>query len=195
MLEKSSRVPVLAKNCIRYVSKCDVCLAYRTSRAKEPLNRKRPRAKLAADFCECNGCTLLVVSDYFSNFIEVSRLLAITTQTVVPELKTNFARFGIPETLVTDNSPQFASKEFEAFAKSWSYNHITTLLRYPQTSDKAEIAVKTVKRLFEKCKESDVSELQATLDWRNARTEGMAASFIALRNGRWVVAVVRCCPN
>lgn len=79
MLEKSSRVPVLAKNCIRYVSKCDACLAYRTSRAKEPLNRKRPRAKLAADFCECNGCTLLVVSDYFSNFIEVSRLLAITT--------------------------------------------------------------------------------------------------------------------
>ena len=65
-----------------------------------------------------NGRTLLVVSDYFSNFIEVSRLQAITTQAVVCELKTFFARFGIPETLVTDNGPQFASKEFGAFGAS-----------------------------------------------------------------------------
>ena len=107
-----------------YVSKCDVCLAYRASQTKEPLLQhevtSRPWAKLAADLCESNGRTLLVVSDYFSNFIEVSRLQAITTQAVVRELKTIFARFGIPETLVTDNGPQFASKEFGAFAKSTS---------------------------------------------------------------------------
>ena len=101
---------------------------------------------------------------------------AITTQAVVRELKTIFARFGIPEALVTDNGPQFASKEFGAFAKSWSFNHITTSPRYPQSNSKAENAVKTVKRLFEKCKESGVSEFQALLDWRNTPTEGMATS-------------------
>ena len=95
---------------------------------------------------------------------------------MVRELKTIFARFGIPEALVTDNGPQFASKEFGAFAKSWSFNHITTSPRYPQSNSKAENAVKTVKRLFEKCKESGVSEFQALLDWRNTPTEGMATS-------------------
>ena len=49
------------------------------------------------------GRTLLVVSNYFSGFIEVSRLQTITTQAVVRELKTIFARFGVQETLVTDN--------------------------------------------------------------------------------------------
>ena len=162
------------------MSRSVTCLAYRASQTKEPLLQhevtSRPWAKLAADLCESNGRTLLVVSDYFSNFIEVSRLQAITTQAVVRELKTIFARFGIPETLVTDNGPQFASKEFGAFAKSWSFNHITTSPRYPQSNGKAENAVKTVKRLFEKCKESGVSEFQALLDWRNTPTEGMATS-------------------
>ena len=116
------------------------------------------------------------MSDYFSNFIEVSRLHAITTTAVVRELKTIFARFGIPEILVTDNGPQFASKEFEAYVKSWSFNHTTTSPRYPQSNGIAENAVKTMKRLFEKCKKSGVSECQALLDWRNTPTEGMATS-------------------
>ena len=157
-----------------------MCLAYRTSQTKEPLLQheviSRPWAKVAADLCESNGRTLLVVSDYFSNFIEVSRLHAITTQAVARELKTVFARFGTPEILVTDNGPQFASKEFKAFAESWSFNHITTSSRYPQSNGKAENAVKTVKRLFEKCKQSVFSEFQALLDWRNTPTEGMATS-------------------
>ena len=172
--------PRIASDVKDFVSKCDVCLAYRRSQTKEPLLQheviSRPWAKLAADWCDFNGRTLLVVSDYFSGFIEVSRLRAVTTQAVVRELKTIFARFGVPETLVTDNGSQFASREFKAFVESWSFNHITTSPRYPQSNGKAENAVKTVKRLFEKCKESGVSEFQALLDWRNTPTEGMATS-------------------
>ena len=71
---------------------------------------------------------------------------------MVHELKTTFARFGIPEILVSGNGPQFVSKEFEAFMESWSVNHMTASPRYPQSNGKAENAVKTVKCLFEKCK-------------------------------------------
>ena len=82
-----------------YVSKCDVCLAHRTSQTKEPLPQHeviaRPSAKLTADLCELHGRTLLVVTDYFSNYIEVARLSATSTQAVLRELKTMFARFGI----------------------------------------------------------------------------------------------------
>ena len=92
--------------------------------------------------------TLLVVSDYFSNYIEVARLSSTPTQAVFRELKTMFARFGIPEILVTDNAPQFSSNEFQVFAKSLSFNHVTTSPRYPQSNGKAENAVRTVKRLF-----------------------------------------------
>lgn len=83
--------PRIASDVKDYVSKCYVCLAYRTSQTKEPLLQheviSRPWAKVAADLCESNGRTLLVVSDYFSNFIEVSRLHAVTTQALVRELR------------------------------------------------------------------------------------------------------------
>ena len=97
-------------------------------------------------------------------------------QAVVCELKTMFACFGIPEILVTDNGPQFSSNEFQVFAKSWSFNHVTTSPRYPQSNGKAENSLRTVKRLFEKCKETSVSEFQALLDWQNTPSEGMDTS-------------------
>ena len=177
----------MASDVKDYVSKCDVSLAHRTSQTKEPLLQHevvaRPWAKLAADLCELHGRTLLVVSDYFSNYIEVARLSSTTTQAVVHELKTMFARFGIPEILVTDNGPQFSSNEFQVFASSWSFNHVTTSPRYPQSNGKAENAVRTIKRLFEKCKETGVSEFQGLLDWRNTPSEGNGYQSCAAPDG------------
>lgn len=86
--------------------------------------------------------------------------------------------------LLSDNGPQVASKQFGAFAEGWSFNHVITSPRYPQSNDKVENAVKTVERLFEKCKESGVSEFQAMLDWLNTPTEGMATSRAQRLMGR-----------
>lgn len=91
-------------------------------------------------------------------------------------MKAVFARYGIPDVLVTDNGPQFASAEFAVFAKTWMFKHSTSSPYHPQSNGKAENAVKTVKRLFTKCKESGQSEFLALLDWRNTPTEGIGTS-------------------
>ena len=53
---------------------------------------------------------------------------------------------------MTDNGPRFSSNEFQVFARGWAFNYVTTSPRYPQSNGKVENAVRTVKRLFEKCK-------------------------------------------
>ena len=131
---------------------------------------------MGADLCDLNGRNLLVVCDYFSNFIEVESLQTTTTRAVCKVLKIMFARYGVPVTLVTDNGPQFSSAEFATFAQVWGFEHATSSPHYPQSNGKAENAVKTVKRLFLKCKEAGQSEYCALLDWRNTPTEGVGTS-------------------
>ena len=85
---------------------------------QQTLRAARPWGKISADLCELDNRTLLVVSDYYSNCIEVARLNTSTSQALIKSLKEIFARFGIPDTLITDNGPQFASAEFSVFAKT-----------------------------------------------------------------------------
>ena len=172
--------PRMTSDLKSYISKCDICMAHQATNPKETLQPHdfipRPWSKVGADLCEFYGRNLLVVSDYFSNFIEVENLQTTTTRVVTKALKIIFARYGIPDTLVTDNGPQFTSAEFVTFTKKWSFDHITSSPHFPQSNGKAENAVKTVKRLFSKCRDAGKSEFQALLDWRNTPTEGVGTS-------------------
>ena len=66
---------------------------------------------------------------------------------MIEVLKSAFACFGIPEVLVTDNGPQYASKHMAEFAASYGFRH-TSSPHYPQGNGQAERAVKTVKTLI-----------------------------------------------
>ena len=75
-----------------------------------------------------NGATYLLVIDYFSRFVEVVKLKTTTSASIIEVLKPIFARFGIPETLMSDNGPQYSSQEFANFAKTYDFCHITSSL-------------------------------------------------------------------
>ena len=172
--------PRMTTELKEYIAKCDICLAHRATQSKEPLLQHefvaRPWSKISADLCELPGRILLVVSDYYSNFIEVERVHKLTTSGVTKAILPMLARYGIPDVMVSDNGPQFDSAEFATFAKTWGFKHDTSSPRYAQSNGKVENAVKTIKRLFTKCRESGQSEFLALLDWRNTPTEGIGTS-------------------
>ena len=173
--------PRMSTEVKEWISKCDTCAAYRNNQPKEPFlqqdgNVLRPWSKVAADVCEIHGRNLLVVVDYYSNFIEVKKLTSLTTQSTVHALGDIFARFGVPDLLFTDNATNFSSAEFAAFAKKWRFNHMTSSPGYAQSNGKAENAIQTIKRLFNKCRDTGESEFVALLDWRNTPTEGVGSS-------------------
>lgn len=163
-----------------FIGQCDICQSFRNQQAKEPLLSHelpcRPWSKIAMDLCESHGRQLLVVVDYFSSFIEVKRLTKTTSRAIITTLGEIFARFGIPEEIVSDNGPQFASADFAKFCSEWGIDHITSSPLYPQSNGKCENAVKIVKRMFDKCRGDGTSEYKALLNWRNTPSTGMSSS-------------------
>jgi len=53
-----------------------------------------------------------------------------TAQATVAKLKTTFARYGVPQTVITGNMP-FHCKEFRSFANAWNFQIVTSSPTYP----------------------------------------------------------------
>ena len=171
-----------------YISKCEVCLSHRSAPPREPLRQHefvaRPWSKIGAELCQIDGRTLLVVFDYFSNFFEVACMNTVTTRCVLRELLPMFSTFCLPDFLVTDNGPQFASAEFAVFVKQKGITHLTSSPHYAQSNGKSENPVKTLKLLFAKAKHCGESEYMALIHWRNTPSEGMSTSSAQRIMGR-----------
>ena len=132
------------------MKQCPEC-ANESTPNKEPLIPtalpQYPWQKVGSNLFTLQGVQYLVVVDY-SRYLEVVKLPTTTSQSVIKALKSMFARFGIPEIVVSDNGPQYSSQEFADFAKAYNFCHTTSSPHYPQSNGQAERTVKTVKKLL-----------------------------------------------
>jgi len=55
------------------------------------------------------GHQLLIIEDAYSKWLEVFKVNATGAQVAINIFRNLFARFGLPEYLVTDNGPPFTS--------------------------------------------------------------------------------------
>ncbi len=78
----------------------------------------RPWQNIAADMMTYKGRDYILVGDYYLKYPEVALLRKKTAGDIANNLKSIFARHGIPEKIICDNMP-FTSKEFRAFAEEW----------------------------------------------------------------------------
>ena len=53
-------------------------------------------------------------------------------------------RFGIPESIVTDNGPQFDSRVYRNFCNELKIKNLYLTPRYPQSNGQAEASNKTL---------------------------------------------------
>ena len=73
------------------------------------------------------------------------------------------ARHGVPETLVSNNGPQFSSKEFVLFAKDEGFSHVTSSPGHASGNGEVERVVHTIKELFSAAKD----QYSALLNYRS----------------------------
>jgi hypothetical protein len=181
--------PGLNRQIEDMVSKCDVCLSKLNKQPKEPMTiHPLPSLlwnKVGTDLLELEGSHYLLLTDYYSNFIEIEPLQHDTrSSTVIKRIKAHIARYGIMETLISDNGPQYASAEFEKFTKDYGINHITSSPTYQQSNGLAEKAVQTMKDLMDKCKKSGDDMYLALLDLRNTPRDDVIGSPMQRLHGR-----------
>ncbi|XP_046857695.1 uncharacterized protein K02A2.6-like [Xenia sp. Carnegie-2017] len=159
------------------VSNCSTCQYYANTNQREPLHPhdipSRPWQKIGSDLFDWNGKPHLIVVDYYSRYPEVAELRDTKAQTVINKTKSIFSRHGIPETVVSDNGPQYSSEEYRQFAKDYNFCHNTISPRYPQSGGLHEKTVQTMKNILKKCKANGEDPYLALLDYRNTPIDGV----------------------
>lgn len=104
--------------------------------------------EIAADLCELNNKQYLVVTDYYSRYIEIAYLPKTTIPVVTETLKNMFCTWGDPEVVMSDNAKQFTSPDFKHFAKERDFKQIFSSPHYNQGNGEAVAGVKNAKSIL-----------------------------------------------
>ena len=93
-----------------------------------------------------------ICCSFLNYFLDIWILFISYTSslTVIQELKSILGEHGIPEKVISDNGPQYASDHCQQFAKRWNFDHITSAPNYSQSNGFAERMAETVKDTPEK---------------------------------------------
>lgn len=143
--------PGLDSDIESITSSCTLCLMVRQNPSKCNLHvweyPKKVWERLHMDFLgPINNKLYLVVVDAHSKWVEVEEVSSTSAKQTISKLRPLFARFGIPQQIVTDNGPPFTSVEFNMFVKYNGIRHTLTPPFHPATNGMAENSVKLVKK-------------------------------------------------
>ena len=94
--------------------------------------------------------------DAFSKWPEVIQMTTTTNKQTIQELRLIFARFGLPEVIITDNGPQFVSIEFEEFTRQNGIRHNKTAPYHPRSNRLAERFIQAFKSAMKKISRQSV---------------------------------------
>jgi transposase InsO family protein len=150
------------------VRSCTPCAAAAKQPTKETLHSWPPATKpwerIHVDYAgPYMGKQFLIVVDAFSKYPEVVPVPHITSRQTVTALRKLGAQHGAPETIVSDNGPQFTSQEFKDFCVANAINHILSPPYHPQSNGRAERFVDTFKRGLRKLRgEGDMEKILDT---------------------------------
>ncbi|XP_026565800.1 uncharacterized protein K02A2.6-like, partial [Pseudonaja textilis] len=131
--------PGMDAQIANWVSSCQPCQQTRAAPPAATPTRwesaNAPWSRLHVDLAgPVHGRTFLVVVDSYSKWIDVAILPTTTTQAIVKALTRLFVTHGLPDTLVSDNGPQFTSCEFSMFGQEDWHSKLSRFLLSQHTT-------------------------------------------------------------
>ena len=116
-----------------------------------------PFEYVVADFFSLEGKNYLALADRYSNWLSVLQLEKDDSAHLIQAYREYFTYFGIPRQISSDGASIFTSKEMEEFSRRWGIIQRLSASYYPHSNKRAEVAVKSAKRLVRDNLQSDGS--------------------------------------
>ncbi|CAA7047599.1 unnamed protein product, partial [Microthlaspi erraticum] len=181
--------PTMSNDATRFARQCDKCQRHAQVSKLPPENLKSissswPFMKWGMDIvgklptAPAQKVFLLVMTDYFSKWVEAEAFSQVTDKEVRGFIWRNIiCKFGVPQEIVTDNGPQFTSNNFKNYCITWGIKLSFATPRHPQSNGQAESSNKTIiqmlKKRLESAKGKWVEELPGVL-WAYRTTSKIA---------------------
>lgn len=143
------------KDIENLVSKCDACNGMAANMKPKATFQwtptLRPFSRIHVDFFYFQHETFLLIVDSFSKWLEVEKMNKGTDAgRVLKVLVEFFARYGLPDVLVSDNGPPFNSINFVQFLERQGIVVLKSPPYNPASNGQAERLVRTVKDVLKK---------------------------------------------
>ena len=141
--------PGINKDILKQYQSCKTCIKYSKSQKSEPLQShptpEAPWHTVATDLFKTKNSKYLLIVDYYSRFPVLCKLGSTMSKVLVQEIKAVFAKLGVPNCIVSDGGPQYASAKSKDFMKHWKIEHRVSFPRNPQSNGMTEYCVQTMK--------------------------------------------------
>ncbi|XP_028408106.1 uncharacterized protein K02A2.6-like [Dendronephthya gigantea] len=132
------------------------------------------------------GSNWLVMVDAYSKYPCIHPTTSVSTKATTELLEEDFAHFGYPHTIVSDNATAFKSAEFREWCQERGIVHLTGAPYHPATNGAAERLIQTAKQSMRKSSKPPKAALQEFLmQYRRTPLE-LGYSPSELLNGRQI---------
>ena len=166
---------------------CSICTTIAPSQPREPITMtpspEWPFQQIVMDIFHVGHVTYLACADRLTGWLILYNLKPghATTSKLMSICRQLFQTYGTPEEISTDGGQPFTSTAFQEFLQTWGIKHRRSSVAYPQSNGRAELAVKTAKRIVNGNTDAQGSldndkAARAILQYRNTPIQGIGLS-------------------
>ena len=172
--------------------RCCTACAEHQNRPPQPANHpwmmpEKPWSRIHIDHAiNFMGSNWLIVTDAYSKYPCIHQTSSTSTKATTTLLEEDFAHFGYPHTIVSDNATTFSSAEFQEWCHYRGIKHLTGAPYHPATNGAAERLVQSFKQSLKKSKLPSRPALQEFLMQYRRTPLNTGCSPSQLLNGRQI---------
>lgn len=149
--------PNIDRDIQELIKSCSKCQTHQASLSQEeimPVASETPMIPwytLGTDLFVHEGDTYLIIADYMSKYPIVEKISGEMSSKHIAAITLKYiCMFGIPNTIISDNGPQFIGQAYQQLMKAHGICHITSSPHHPRSHGFIEREIRTVKAIMKK---------------------------------------------